>query len=376
MAKRRSNSEGSIYQRRSDRLWVGAITTPSGRRVVYGKTAEAARLKLRKIQRATEDGLPVESDRTTVGDWLDTWLSTIVAGRNQPRTQQFYRWAVETHLKPALARIRIRQLRATDVDRVLSGIVDSGKSASTAKRVYATLHKALVDARRRGLVYQNICEQVDCPSPGQYEVHLPEPEAIARILRAADETEHGVLFRFLAMTGCRRAEGVGLPWSNVDLERGVVSITQTIQRLPGRGLVTLPTKSTAGRRGIALDAGTVAMLREHQGTQILRKDELPKGLWQEHGLVFPGPTGTPTDPDAITHAWKRIARGAGYPDMRLHDLRHGHCAGLIRAGVHPRVVQERLGHGSAAFTMQVYGHVGPGLQADAAAAFAADMAKL
>ena len=272
---------------------------------------------------------------------------------------------------------------------MLSGIVDAGKSASTAKRVYATLHKALVDARKRGLVHQNICEQVDCPSPGRYEVNLPEPEAIARILRAGDETEHGVLFRFLAMTGCRRAEGVGLPWSNVDLERAVVSITQTIQRLPGRGLVTLPTKSTAGRRGIALDAGTVDLLRELQGAQLLRKVELREQVergeipreaaWKDPDggpLVFPGPTGGPTDPDAITHAWKRVAQAAGYPKMRLHDLRHAHAAGLIRAGVHPRVVQERLGHGSAAFTMQIYGHVGPGLQADAAAAFAADMAKL
>ncbi|MDP2948175.1 MAG: tyrosine-type recombinase/integrase, partial [Chloroflexota bacterium] len=91
---------------------------------------------------------------------------------------------------------------------------------------------------------------------------------------------------------------------------------------------------------------------------------------QEHGLVFPGPLGGPLDPSVLTHNWEKLARKAGYPGLRLHDLRHAHASGLIRAGAHPRVVQERLGHASAAFTMQVYGHVAAGLQQQAAQAFA------
>ncbi|MDP3062374.1 MAG: tyrosine-type recombinase/integrase [Chloroflexota bacterium] len=95
-----------------------------------------------------------------------------------------------------------------------------------------------------------------------------------------------------------------------------------------------------------------------------------EGAYQEHGLVFPGPLGGPLDPSVLTHNWEKLARKAGYPGLRLHDLRHAHASGLIRAGVHQLVVQRRLGHASAAFTMQVYGHVAAGLQQQAAQAFA------
>ena len=117
----------------------------------------------------------------------------------------------------------------------------------------------------------------------------------------------------------------------------------------------------------------VALLREHRGCQLLRQIEL-EGAYEDNDLVFPEPLGKPLDPSVLTRNFEKLAKQAGYPGMRLHDLRHGHAAGLIRAGIHPRVVQEHLGHASAAFTMQVYGHVAAGLQRDAARAFETLMA--
>jgi len=133
------------------------------------------------------------------------------------------------------------------------------------------------------------------------------------------------------------------------------------------------TKSAAGRRGIDLDPITVDVLRAHQGQKLLYKAELGEA-YQDNGLVFPGPLGGPLDPSVLTRNFEKLARKAGYRGVRLHDLRHGHAAGLIRSGTHSLVVQKRLGHASAAFTMQVYGHVLPGLQAEAARAFASFMA--
>jgi len=159
----------------------------------------------------------------------------------------------------------------------------------------------------------------------------------------------------------------------VDLARGVASIVQTAQRLNGVGVVMQPTKSASGRRGIALDQDTVAVLKAHRA----RQNELRLALGaarQENGLVFSGPLGEPMNPNRLSHAFHDLAHKAGSPGLRLHDLRHGHAAGLIEAGVHAKVVQERLGHASAAFTMQVYGHVAAGLQADAAQRFAGLMA--
>lgn len=198
---------------------------------------------------------------------------------------------------------------------------------------------------------------------------MPDAQGVRRILELARETPYYLVFHFLAYTGCHRGEAIALKWENVDLERCIVSITGAAQRLPGKGIVFQAAKSAPSRRGIALDASTVKMLRAHRGGQLLYQAELGE-VYDDQGLVFPGPSGRPLDPSVLTRNFEKLARNAGYRGVRLHDLRHGHAAGLIRVGTHPRVVQERLGHASAAFTMQVYGHVAAGFQAEAAKAFA------
>jgi integrase len=151
--------------------------------------------------------------------------------------------------------------------------------------------------------------------------------------------------------------------------RTVISIVETAQRLKGKGVVLQPTKSAAGRRGIALDKDTVRVLQVHRADQAEYRLKVGS-VYDNHDLVFPGATGKPLDPSVLTRNFEKLVGNVGLKGMRLHDLRHGHAAGLIRANVHPRVVQDRLGHASAAFTMQVYGHVSADLQVDAAEAYA------
>jgi len=211
---------------------------------------------------------------------------------------------------------------------------------------------------------------------GQPEIRPHEEElkgeAINIILDQARSTPYIAVFHFMASTGCRRGEAIGLRWENVDLERGIVFIPDTAQRIGTKGIVIQSTKSAAGRRGIALAQVTVDALREHRGQQLLQQADLGCA-YHPIGLVFPGPLGGYLDPSVLTRNFARVAREAGYSGIRLHDLRHGHAAGLVRAGVQPVVIQERMGHASAAFTMQVYGHVSPGLQEQAADAFARQM---
>ena len=206
-----------------------------------------------------------------------------------------------------------------------------------------------------------------------YKVNVPDANAIRQILALAANGPYGPMLRFMAFTGVRRGEAVGLSWENVDLARGVVSIVTTAQRLQGKGIVLQPPKSSAGRRGIAIDPGTVDVLRAHRGKQLLLELEVG-GAFQDKGLVFPGPTGQLLDPSTVTRNFKKLARKAGHAGVRLHDLRHGHAAGLMKSGVYPKTIQERLGHATAAFTLQVYGHVAAGAQAEAANAFAELMA--
>ena len=145
-------------------------------------------------------------------------------------------------------------------------------------------------------------------------------------------------------------EVIALRWENVDLDWGVTSIIESAQRLHGRGIVVQPTKSAAGHQGIALDPNTVEALRLHRGQQLLYGMEL-NGFYQHKGLVFPWQLGGLLDPSVLTRNFEKLARAAGYPGMRLHFLRHGHAPGLMKSGVYPKTIQERLGHASPAFTL-------------------------
>jgi integrase len=342
---------------------------------IHGTKGEAT-ARLRELRTTIVDkGNSVTHGKLRVGDYLQNWLKDVVSIRNRPRTIEGYTLIVQKHIIPAIGSTQLNKLHSGDVQRMEADLLASGLSANTVHHVHICLSKSLTDAMRADppLVDRNVCRAVTPPSPGRYEVTVPDIDAIGRILEKSRGTPYGVALHFAAFTGVRRGEVVALKWENVDLDRGVASIVESAQRLQGRGIVVQPTKSAAGHRGIALDPDTVEVLRIHRGQQLLNRMEL-NGAYDDNGLVFPGPLGKLLDPSALTRNFKKLAKAAGYTGMRLHDLRHGHAAGLMKAGVYPKTIQERLGHHSPAFTLQVYGHVAAGAQAEAANAFASLMA--
>jgi len=179
-------------------------------------------------------------------------------------------------------------------------------------------------------------------------------------LELADETPYRVVLHFMAFTGCRRGEALGLRWSDLDLENGTASIVQSLQRLKGLGLVLQPPKSAKCRRSIALDPETVGLLWEHRGRQLLYLVERD-GAYKDQGLVFPGPLGGPLDPSVLTRNFEKLVRKTGLNGVRLHDLRHFHATLMLQQGTNPKIVQERRGQSSSAITMDTYSHVVPGL---------------
>ncbi|MBI2955228.1 MAG: site-specific integrase [Chloroflexi bacterium] len=188
----------------------------------------------------------------------------------------------------------------------------------------------------------------------------------------AHETPYYALFCFTTYTGCRRSEVLGLRWQDVDLDKGTVSILQTSHRVIGKGIITQPPKSAKGRRAIALDPETVTILRAHRANQLEHRLR-PGEAYKDNGLVFPGPFGELLEPAAISRPFRKLADNVGLKGVRFHDLRHFHATALLQAGTHPKVVQERLGHSTISVTLDTYSHVLPGLQEQAALAFAATM---
>jgi len=337
-------------------------------------TKKDAERRLAELIHQIDGGTPLDRSRLSLRDYLETWLQDVVAVRVRPRTLNEYATIVRKHIIPQLGATQLTKLQPSDVEHLEAKLLVSGLSANTVHHVHVILAKALKDGVRKGQLQRNVCQAVEPPKVPRYEVKVPDAQSISRILELSKDIPYYSVLHVMAFTGCRRGEAIALKWRNVDLSRAVLSITETAQRLRQKGIVFQPTKSAAGRRGVAIDPATIEILRAHQGLQLLRKMEIG-AAYNDHDLVFPGPLGEPLDPSVLTRNFERLAKKAGCAGMRLHDLRHGHASELIRAGIHPRVVQERLGHASAAFTMQVYGHVAAGLQAEAARAFAELMAK-
>jgi integrase len=177
------------------------------------------------------------------------------------------------------------------------------------------------------------------------------------------------LWRLAATTGMRRGELLGPRWTDLDLDAGVLNVAQT--RVKGGGTVGYGRPKTAkGRRAIALDEATVAMLKAHRKTQARERLAWGPG-YRDEGLIFCREDGSPIDPDVLSQRFDRLVRDAGLPRIRLHDLRHTYATAALRAGVPIKVVSERLGHATPAITLAVYAHVLPGMDPEAAEQVAA-----
>jgi len=196
---------------------------------------------------------------------------------------------------------------------------------------------------------------------------------LTKLLAAADEEGYGALFTVSAHTGLRRSELLGLQWKDIDLTHGSLSVQRSLHHIPKQGYVITEPKSARGRRTIALGPALINELRRHRAMQA--EQRLVAGsVWQSSEWVFTRPDGRPLDPAIVSRRFSKLVLKLELPKVRLHDLRHTHATLLLAEGVHPKIVQERLGHSSISITLDTYSHVLPGLQEQAAVAFESALA--
>jgi len=245
---------------------------------------------------------------------------------------------------------------------------------TSVHHVHAVMNKLLHDAERKGLVTRNVARLANPPSLTTARAKSPEmrvwtPAQLSRFLQSIEGNRNEALFRLLAMTGMRRSEAVGLRWSDVNVRNGSLTVAQAATVIDGDEVIATP-KTRRSRRVIDLDTDTVAVLQRHRAAQ--RELLFRLGATASASdRVFTNEIGDPIRPDSVGQAFSRLIEKAGVPTIRLHDLRHTHASHLIMASVNVKVVSERLGHASVSFTLDTYGHVMPGQQAEAAAAAAA-----
>ena len=285
---------------------------------------------------------------------------------------------IRLHINPDIEAIPLQRLQPEDLDELYVKLLTDGKrnggggglSAKSVRNVHATLQSALSDAARKGTVARNVADTADPPSISRSgrSICVWTGDQLRCFLDAMADHELYALYLLAATTGMRRGEVAGLLWHNVDLEAARLTINQQLVSVQYQ-LIESDLKTPTSRRNIDLDPRTVTELRRHRRRQL--EERMATGQRGDDGYVFAKPDGSPIHPDLISQAFERTVAKLDIPRIRLHDLRHTHATILLQQNVHPKVVSERLGHASVAFTMTVYQHVMPSLQAQAASAFEA-----
>lgn len=361
---KRGNGEGSIY-RRKDGRWVGQylVYTDGGPkyRYIYGKTRQAVAEKLTKAMADRDGGLIFDAGNLTVEEYMTRWLSDSVKGTVRVSTFERHEQLFRRHIRPALGRIKLKSLTPAHVRGLIREKLESGLAPATVRKIHSTLHKALSQAVSDGLIPRNAAD-VKAPRPTPEEMRpLSESEARTFLDAASEASDRFEPLYVLAITtGLRRGELLGLRWDDVDLERGTLRVGRALVREGGRHTLG-ETKTRRGRRQVNLTPRTVAALRAHRKRQLEERMKYA-GPHKDNGLIFATSTGAPVSPEnLVKRSFKPLLKRAGLPDIRFHDLRHTCATLLLGRGVHPKLVQELLGHATIAMTLDTYSHYLPSM---------------
>jgi len=331
-------------------------------------TKKDAEKRLAEMLHQLDTGTFMKPGKTTVAEYLDRWLSDYARPNLSPRSFERYESITRVHLIPRLGNITLTQLKSEHLQRHYTNKLNDGLSALTVRYHHTVIHKALHTALKWGLVNRNVADGVDVPRSRHGEMKTWDEDEITHFLTAVKGSPYYALCHTALFTGMRRSELLALRWQDIDLIFGQVYVNRGLHHLKdGRYVFTQP-KSTKSRRTIALSPSSILTLKEHKEKHILERAMLGVPL-KDDDLVFSTLEGKPLRPNTISRAWTLLAARAGVKVIRFHNARHTHASLLLKQGVHPKIVQERLGHSSIQITLDTYSHVSPGLQKAAAECF-------
>ena len=345
----------------------------TGREKYHNETVRGperlAKRRLAEVIRRVESGIltPASSSRLTVGQYLEEWLRDEAALRVRPRTLDGYAGNLHRYVIPRIGKFRLSALTPRHVRSLESGLLRDGGaggrrgvSARTVLHVHRVLSKALNDAVVSGLLESNVVLRVPPPRALRYEARSLDWKEVHRLIASVDNPKHRTMFMFCLHTGLRRSELLGLRWRDLDVAGQSVSVRRAVVIAPGGGHWVMPPKSGKARH-LDLPQGALEMLLSYRDSSA----DVPDG----DSYMFPGLDGAPLRPDHVTRTFSEVASKAGLVGVRFHDLRHTHATLMLMMGVPLKVVSERLGHSGIAITADLYGHVLPTVQRDAASGF-------
>ena len=365
---KRGSGDGSIYEL-PDGRWRAALSLGFRegkriRKVFTAKTRGQVRQQLTRAQRDHSFNLPVAPDRQTVAQFLERWLEGSAKQTLRPRTFVGYQQLVRDHLMPGLGNVSLVRLTPAHVQRFITDKLASDLSPRTVQYIHAVLRRALNQALKWGIIYRNPATLIDSVTVRRAEVQPLLPEQARKFLDAVQGQRHEALYSVALAIGLRQGEALGLQWSDIDLDRGTLTVRHGLQRIAGK-LTLVEPKSARSRRTVSLPDIAVEALKIHRTRQHAERIHMGSA-WKGAGdYVFTTSVGTPLDPRRLLAHFQRTLALLGIPKHRFHDLRHSTASFLLAQGVNPRTVADILGHSQISLTLDTYSHILPAVMQDA-----------
>ena len=374
---RSAQGTGTIRQRKDGR-WEARYTVGrdpgTGKQIqrsVYGSTQKEVAQKLKEITVDIDKGIYTEPSRLTVEGWLDIWLSEYVEPSCKPLTYSTYESRIREHIKPALGKVKLSSLNTAQIQKLCNDLSRREKplAPKSIKNVHGILHKALTQAVELKYIPSNPADYVKLPRIEKKEMMpLTESEIAAFLAEIENGEPLARLFKVTLFTGMREGEICGLSWDAVNFRDGTITVKQQLQKGKEKGSehYIAATKNDRART-ITVAPFVMSVLQEQFKEQ--RKEHLAAGLaWQnEWNLCFTYPNGGYIPPQTALKHFKKIAAKIGRLDARFHDLRHTYAVTSLQEGDDIKTVQQNLGHATASFTLDVYGHVSEKMKQESAA---------
>jgi integrase len=329
-----------------------------------------AQIECARLISELNGGTYLEPNKTTVAQFLDRWLVDIKPNVT-PKTHERYTEIAKKNLVPALGAMILTKLKPMHIAGAYAKALSSGRrngagglSPSTVHYMHRLLKQALAHAVRWQLLARNPADAVDPPKVERTAMNTYDMTQTAELLDAVRGTRMLIPVVLGVLCGLRRGEIAALRWQHIDLAGGQLAVVESAEQTTVGIRYKKPKSGRA--RTVALSSSVVEELRLHRIGQA--EELLRVGIRQNDAtFVCAREDGMPLQPYTFTQAWRRIAANGSLPRVRFHDLRHAHATHLLASGVHPKVASERLGHSKVGITLDLYSHVLPGMQEDAAA---------
>lgn len=365
------------------------IAEPGEKRRQYKRrfdTYKEARAELTRIRSERDRGTFVAPKKVTLREYVETWLP-VLRTQVRPSTAASYERALRTRVLPTLGSRQLQAIRPAELTALYAALLVGGRTdhkrggplaPRTIEYTATIVGKVFKSAVRGGLIQVSPATGAEVPkskatsAAAETVMQTWSAAQLLAFLTATRKHRHAAAFYFLATTGARRGEALGLGWSQVNLDEAWARIVPgrvLIDAIGGEPVWSSP-KTDRGRRSIALDAGTVAVLRALKATQAAEKLSLGPA-YRDHDLVFCWQDGHPIKPNAFSKAFNTAVARSELPRIRLHDMRHTYCTLALEAGVDTKIVSDRVGHSTTSITSNIYQHVTPAMRSDVAELVAA-----